>query len=67
MSPITSLSMLGHNLVLVENLTGGKVADQVPGMTTTNSTRGKISSALCAYFRSVFLRHCWALSQQGQF
>ena len=48
-------------LVLVEGLTGGKVADQVPGL-TTNTAWSKVSSALCktlhAHFRCVVLRHC---------
>ena len=48
-------------LVLVEGLAGGKVADQVPGL-TTNTAWSKVSSALCktlhAHFRCVVLRHC---------
>lgn len=48
-------------LVLVEGLAGGKVADQVPGL-TSNTAWSKVSSALCktlhAHFRCVVLRHC---------
>ena len=48
-------------LVLVEGLAGGKVADQVPGL-TSNTAWSKVSSALCktlhADSRCVVLRHC---------
>ena len=48
-------------LVLVEGLAGGKVADQVPGL-TSNTAWSKVSSTLCktlhAHFRCVVLRHC---------